>query len=38
VASHSHRSKSNSSQELEDLDEFFEEIGDIDPVKVVEIN
>lgn len=36
--SHSHRSKSNSSQELEDLDEFFEEIGDIDPVKLVEIN
>ena len=23
---------------LEDLDEFFEEVGDIDPVKVVEIN
>ena len=38
VASHSHRSKSNSSQELEDLDEFFEEIGDIDPVKLIEIN
>jgi hypothetical protein len=24
-------------QEVEDLDEFFEELGDIDPVKMVEI-